>query len=43
MGAIDHQGVTSLDPRGLIDTIYVGDQHTLYISCKIFKKKFFLL
>ena len=31
------RGVASLDPRGLIDRIYVGDQstllHTKYINC----------
>ena len=37
MGAIDPQGVVSLDPRGLIARIYVGDHFTLlhatYVSC----------
>ena len=37
MGANDPLGVASLDPRGLIGRIYVGDHqtllHTKYISC----------
>ena len=37
MGAIDPLGVASLDPRGLIGRIYVGDHYILlttkYISC----------
>ena len=36
MGANDSQGVASLDPRGMIGRIYVGDHYTLlhtkYIS-----------
>ena len=36
MGANDSWGVDSLDPKGLIDRIYVGDHktllHTKYIS-----------
>ena len=36
MGANDPQGMASLDPRGLIGRIYVGDHytflHTKYIS-----------
>ena len=47
METFDHQGGASLDPRGLIGRIYVGDHYTLtvhtkYTSCgphgfKIFK------
>ena len=37
MGANDAQGMASLDPRGLISRIYVGDHYTLlhtkYVSC----------
>ena len=37
MGAIDPWDVASLDPKGLIGSIYVGDHktllHTRYISC----------
>ena len=37
MGAIDSQGLASLDPRGFIGRIYVGDHysllHTKYIIC----------
>ena len=37
MGANDPRGMASLDPRGLIGRIYVGDHqtllHTKYISC----------
>ena len=36
MGTNDHRGIASLDPRGLIGRIYIGDHytllHTTYIS-----------
>ena len=38
MGANDPRGEASLDPRGFIGRIYVGDHYTLlhtkYISCR---------
>ena len=48
MGANDPRGVASLDPRGLIGRIYVGDHktllHTKYISSGPhgFREEYFL-
>ena len=48
MGANDPQGMASLDPRGLIGRIYVGDHYTLlytkYMSSEShgFREKDFL-
>ena len=37
MGVNDPQGMTNLDPRGMVGRIYVGDhytlQHTKYMNC----------